>query len=733
MGSTSICDDEVTVSNFDLLHPALQHHIVNSLGWRSLRPFQDAVIPRLLSGDHQIILAPTAGGKTEAAAFPVLSRMLSEDWRGLSVIYVCPIKALLNNLETRLAYYCDLVGRRAALRHGDTSQTARQRIIQDPPDLLLTTPESLEVMLVSSRIDEEKLFGNLRAVVIDEIHAFAGDDRGWHLLSVLDRVSRLAGRPVQRIGLSATVGNPDALCDWLAGSCDGPRGVFNPAPPPAPAVIAPATPKPAANADVTIDFVGSLENAAVVISRLHRGEKRLVFCESRARAETLGAELERHGTTTFVTHSALAAAERRAAEDAFANRENCVIVATSVLELGIDVGDLDRVIQIDSPGRVASFLQRMGRTGRRSGTTRNCLFLATTPTALLQAAALVDLWQDGYVEPVVPPSDPYHVFAQQLLTLILQEGGLGRSAWRDWIGRMPGFAEMPPETFAAVIDHMLAEGILFEDAGILGIGEVGERRYGWRHYMEVMSVFLSPPLLSVMNGRTDLGKVDASSLIPKAKDRAIVLSLAARSWLVRSIDWPRGIVYVEPTTDPGKSRWRSNGPGLSYAMCQRMRLLLADDGDRDTWSTRARTAMETARSDFPWVAAGATTVINERGRDLKWWTFAGRGANAGLAAAIGKRTGGAATSDNLTVSIQDGLEIEGIDDLLDSLCTLPDDEFLPEVDDEAVKSLKFADCLPRVMATRMLQRRCCDLPSLRAVLTEPIRRVVTGDEPSDRG
>jgi ATP-dependent Lhr-like helicase len=105
-------------SSFERLHPLLRHHIVNSLGWRSLRPFQDAVIPRLLSGDHQIVLAPTAGGKTEAAAFPVLSRMLSEDWRGLSVIYVCPIKALLNNLEMRLAYYCDLVGRRAALRHG---------------------------------------------------------------------------------------------------------------------------------------------------------------------------------------------------------------------------------------------------------------------------------------------------------------------------------------------------------------------------------------------------------------------------------------------------------------------------------------------------------------------------------------------------------------------------------------------------------------------------------------
>ncbi|NBV45612.1 MAG: DEAD/DEAH box helicase [Planctomycetia bacterium] len=708
------------MSNFDLLHPALQHHIVNSLGWRSLRPFQDEVIPPLLAGAHQIVLAPTAGGKTEAATFPVLSRMLSEDWRGLSVIYVCPIKALLNNLETRLTTYCELLGRRVALRHGDVTASARRRIVQDPPDLLLTTPESLEVMLVSTRVDEEVLFGNLRAVIIDEIHAFAGDDRGWHLLSVLDRVTKLAGHPVQRIGLSATVGNPRALCDWLAGACPGPRGVHAPE-------VNPARPAPAPAADVAIDFVGSLENAATVISRLHRGEKRLVFCESRARAEAIGTELDRLGTTTFVTHSSLSVTERRAAEDAFANRENCVIVATSVLELGIDVGDLDRVIQIDSPARVASFLQRMGRTGRRPGTTRNCLFLATTPTALLQAAALVDLWREGFVEPVVPPPGPRHVFAQQLLTLVLQEQGLGRSAWRDWIGRMPGFAALPPGDLEQVIDHMLAERILFEDHGILAIDEVGERRYGWRHYMEVMSVFLSPPLLSVLHGRTDLGQVDASTLVPKAKDRPIILSLAARSWLVRSIDWPRGMVSVEPTTDPGLSRWRSNGPGLSFALCQRMRRLLADRSDLEGWSTRARDAMHEARTEFPWVSADATVMVNERHHDLKWWTFAGRAANAGIASALRRRIPGAVTFDNLSVTIDDGLGIDTLDEILAALPALGDDDFLPEIDTDAIEALKFSDCLPRDMATRMLQVRSSDLPAIRAALAEPLRRVTAAE------
>ncbi len=702
------------MSNFDRLHPALQHHIVNSLGWRELRPFQDAVIPRLLAGEHQIVLAPTAGGKTEAATFPVLSRMLAEDWRGLSVIYVCPIKALLNNLEHRLARYCELLGRRATLWHGDTSATARRRIVQHPPDILLTTPESLEVMLVSGRIDEEQLFGDLRAVIVDEIHAFAGDDRGWHLLSVLDRIARLAGHEVQRIGLSATVGNPEALCDWLAGSCDGPRGVYRPA----------AT--AAGPADVALDYVGSLANAAVVISRLHHGEKRLVFCESRSRAEELGAELQRLGTTAFVTHSSLSVDQRRQAEDAFANRENCVIVATSVLELGIDVGDLDRVIQIDAPGRVASFLQRMGRTGRRAGTTRNCLFLATADAGLAQAAALIDLWRDGYVEPIEPPAEPFHVLAQQLITLILQEQGIGRTAWRDWVGRMPGFAAMAPEDVEQTIRWMLDQQILWDDAGILGIGEQGEREYGWRHYMEVMSVFLTPPLMKVLHGRRELGLVDRMSFVPPARGRPTVLSLGGRAWLVRDIDWARGVAYVEPAADTGRSRWKGMGPGLGFTMCRRIRDLLATDGERKWWSQRARDGMTAIRADYPWLSTDGTVIVTEASGEVTWWTFAGKGVNATLASTLQARIEGKVGHDNFAVKVEAGVTPGDLDGLIADIRNQPAAELRPAIDPAAVATLKFADCVPPALAERMLQVRLRDADGTAAVLAEPTRIVVGG-------
>jgi ATP-dependent Lhr-like helicase len=281
-------------------------------------------------------------------------------------------------------------------------------------------------MLVAKDPGRRVLFEGVRTVVVDELHAFAGDDRGWHVLALLDRLEDLAGRRLQRLGLSATVGNPEALLDWLT-SVGGGRVIVSGGAP--------------ADADVTLDYVGSLENAALVISRLHRGEKRLVFCDSRSRVEALSGALRAAGVQVFVSHSSLSVEERRQAERAFGEASDCVIVATSTLELGIDLGDLDRVIQIDAPATVSSFLQRMGRTGRRTGTRRNCLFLATTDEALLCAAALTLLWRRGYVEHIRPPPKPYQVVAQQIMALVLQHGGIERGAIARAIGRT--FRDLP--------------------------------------------------------------------------------------------------------------------------------------------------------------------------------------------------------------------------------------------------------------------------------------------------
>ena len=688
------------------LHPALQHHLVNTLGWDSLRPMQEAAIGPILEGEHALLLAPTAGGKTEAAMLPVLSRMLDENWRGLSVIYLCPLRALLNNLEPRLSHLAGLVGRSVGLWHGDIGQPLRKRLIAEPPDILLTTPESLEAILISRLVDAHHLLRDVHVFVVDELHAFAGDDRGWHLLALLERVSRIAGGEQQRIGLSATVGNPDELIDWLAGSVKGARKVV------AAHHFLPDT-------DLTIDFVGSLTNAARVVAQLHAGEKRLVFCDSRARVEQLGAELRHLGVETQLSHSSLGVDDRRRAEAAFAEGSNCVIVATSTLELGLDVGDLDRIVQIDAPFSVASFLQRLGRTGRREGLGRNTLFLTTDHESFLRACAITRLWRDGYVEPIQPPALPYHVFAQQLLALVLQEGRVGRRLWPEWIGSMPAFVAMSDREREAVLAHMVAEGWLFDDQGMLSIGPEAERSLGWRNFMELTGIVTSDPEIVVRYGKTEVGRVHPVSFRSGDAGYEPIL-LGGRSWQVTRIDWRRSFADVVPDSRPGRSRWNGDARPLRGVLCREMRACVSGSDIAARLTRRGAQTLEGLREEFWWAEDGSTAVVADVRGNQRWWTFAGLRANAQLADRLGDFSRGNRSRDNLSIGLAIGLTSVDVDARLRSLRDAP----YAAAPDRATRDLpKFAECLPADLATSTVAIRYTDPESVEACLDERIRIV----------
>ncbi len=627
------------MSAFERLSPALQYQIVNELGFSSLRTVQEQATEAVLADRNCVVLAPTAGGKTEAAFFPLLSRMDRDDWRPVSVIYVAPIRALLNNQEPRLARYAGMVGRRAFVWHGDTPQSAKKRFIEEPADLLLTTPESLEVMLMSAKVPAARLFAGLQAVVIDEVHAFVGDDRGGHLSSVLERLSRFCGRDVQRIGLSATVGNPADILRWAAGSSRRDGVVVNPG-------------GAGKTAELALDYVATLPNAAKVIAALHPGKKRLVFVDSRRRVEALGQELRALGVDTYVTHSSLSVDERHQAERAFAEQQDCVIVATSALELGIDIGDLDHVLQIDAPSTVAGFLQRMGRTGRRDHTVPNCTFLATDDDGLLKAAAILRLHAQGYVEPIPVPTRSAHLLAHQLMALTIQEqGGVPVSDWWSWISSATPFLDLTDDDRRELLDHMRAEDILFESAGRYSLGRRGEKLYGFRNFQELYAVFSTPVTLRVLFGHQEIGTIE-TMFAQQERTESLSFVLGARAWRALEIDWKDATVRVEPIADAKLAKWQGRGELLHRDLCRAMREILVTDDVSPAWSERARARLREIRASYDLEPAAALDLVPDP-YGYRLYTFAGGRANNLLGRVLEAKLGPRVTLDNLYIGFRD--------------------------------------------------------------------------------
>lgn len=698
------------MSAFERLSPALQYQIVNTLGFTGLRPVQEQSAEALLEGKNAIVLAPTAGGKTEAAFFPALSLMDSEDWKPVSVIYLSPIRALLNNQEHRVSQYAGMLGRRAFKWHGDVTATHRKKFLRDPADILLTTPESIEAMLMSSKFPAREIFDGLRMVIIDEIHAFADDDRGAHLVSLVERLSRFCQKDVQRVGLSATVGNPEEILRWVQGSSRRGGTIVNPG-------------GAKAKAEISLDFVKTYDNAAKMVKALHPGEKRLVFVDSRSKSERLGSLLNTLGVTTYVNHGSLSLTARRDAEEAFERGKDCVIVATSTLELGIDVGDLDRVLQIDSPATVASFLQRMGRTGRRGGPP-NCTFLAVEEKTLLQAAALLQLHREGWVEPVQASTAAYHILAQQLMALSVQNAGTSSVDWFKWLEGATVYQNVTEEERTQLLEFMLKQEILSNNGGKLWLGPKGEKEYGRANFKELYAVFDSPRLIFVKSGTEDVGTVDANflSAIDNPEERGS-FTLGARHWEIIHIDWNSGTCQVTPAASGKPPRWQGGGGFLSYEMCQAIRRILLSQDNDPAWSKRTIAAIDSLRMEHSFLDESTAPLIDGGGH-LEWFTFAGGAANVLLARLLGAELGERVMARNTSIVFREGAAksrvavIQAIEGLARAGRPELDDAIAFSESESRTRFSKFEPCVPERLLAKLLAERTLDLVGARKVMAE---------------
>lgn len=696
---------------FARLPPRLQQAIVSRLGWTSLRPVQELATGAILDGKNCVVLAPTAGGKTEASMFPVLGGLLESPPRSVGAIYVAPIKALLNNQEDRLGLYTEMIGLRRFLWHGDIPQNERKTFLREPAELLMTTPESLEVMLVSPKVKTAELFADLRYVVIDEVHAMAGTDRGAHLMSVLERLARFTQHDIQRIGLSATVGNPHAILEWLRGSSEREGAVVDP----------PKTPQPR---EVRVHLDGSIAELAVRAADRARGKKSLFFCQSRATSEAVADRMRGRGTDVLVHHSSVSLEERRLAEERFARGRDTAIVCTSTLELGIDVGDLDAVFQANAPATVSSFLQRMGRTGRREGTTANTTFFCDDPESVLFAAAIVELAREGWVESIAPQTRCWPALVHQLFAMILQHGGVGRERAWEQLSRVPDFGGVALAEYDDVVDYMLRRGFLFEAGGLLSLGDKAERVYGRKNFMELYAVFSTPQYYRVVttNGN-EIGALEQSFVDDLVAEMTSFL-LGGRAWLVSAISHPDRVVTVVPAPRGKKPTWGGFAPKLiGFEICQRVRRLLESDVELPYLADDAASAMTEYREDFRELLRRTGHALQVDEHAVRWWTFAGGRINQTLRYALQQVSGWKIVADNFHLRIEgDGVTHQSV---LLAIDTVAGEVFWSDFDvwERIIASLppyrlsKFQPALPPRFQQEMIGRYLLDLEGARAFLT----------------
>lgn len=688
----------------------LQQAIVDRLGWSQLRPVQELAAQAVLDGHNAIVLAPTAGGKTEAAMFPLLAQLIENPTRWVGALYVAPIKALLNNQAERLGIYTEMVGLERFLWHGDITPSQKRRFIKEPAALLMTTPESLEVMLLSAKVPTASLFQDLRIVVIDEVHALAGTDRGAHLMSVLERLQRFSSWDLQRIGLSATVGNPPAILQWMQGSSQRPGSMIDP-------------PKQPVPREIRVLFTPDAPSMGAAAAGLTGGQKSLFFCQSRAFSEGVAQQLRGQGTDVFVHHSSVSLAERQAAEERFHRGKDAVIVCTSTLELGIDVGDLDRVLQANAPSTVSSFLQRMGRTGRRPGQRANTVFLCEDQVSALQAAALVELARRGWVEDVPVQPRCWAVLVHQILALTLQYGAVSEERCWDELRQVPDFQGISQDEYRQLVEHMVRTQFLFLSGGLLSLGDAAERAFGRKNFSEIYAVFTTPQLYQVSNAQgRQIGSLE-QSFVDKLVDGVSCFLLGGRAWVVDTVRHSERAVVAHLAPAGRKPEWGSFLPQfLSFEVCREMAAILSDSRPLPYLDESTARALEQQRKELGPALSGQAWSVQSTPKGESLLTFAGGAVNQTLKYGLHILKGWATSSDNFRVRLAEPVPHE---QLREALQRLSEADFWESAQtrDQLLASMpeyrlsKFQQVLPRRFALEMVRDYLLDIDTTRRFLT----------------
>lgn len=617
------------------LHPGLQRWVRNC-GWSGLSPVQRAAIPVLLDGRDGVVEAPTAGGKTEAVLFPSLTRAAAVAAEGVRILYLAPLRALLNNLEDRGESYAEACGLHAFKWHGDVSHRAKLDQLREPPELLMTTPESTEAILLR-RARQGELFRNLQTVIVDEAHNFAAGDRGGHLLCLLQRLELAAERPPQRIALTATIGNPDKMLQWLSGGREVGQPIRVSGQPPPRDFQVRYFPDPEAAEAATGEQL-----AYRALHQLLPGSRSIVFVRSRRKAEEVAKNLtaldagRARRLRLRTHHSAVSRFFREEAERLIKLRSEDgldAVLSTSTLELGIDIGELDRVVQMGALASPGALLQRVGRTGRRAGKPQFFRGLLHREGDLPLLVATVTLTLEGRSEAIRFPGRAFHLLAHQLLCLSLQHHGIdARRAW-EILRPADCFRNVRTPEVGELVQHMVKDGYLRWVDGVIVPGERSERSFLSANWRRLFAVFDSVPLYDVIHGREQVGTLD--SAFAAVLEAPFLFVLAGQLWRAERIDHEARTIQASRSKAGMAPRWTGFGvPDIPFETAQRVGVLLHGEGKapefldapaRETFGLLRRSAATT-----PWEPGVLCLDLGSSGQP-RLLTYAGDRINRALA------------------------------------------------------------------------------------------------------
>ena len=591
------------------LAPFIQEFIY-SQGWTDLRPVQVEACRVLFDTDaHLLIAAGTASGKTEAAFLPVLTRLHDDPPTTVGAIYIGPIKALINDQFDRLTDLLKQAEIPVWAWHGDVVQSRKKNLLKRPKGILQITPESLESLLINQSTELKRLFGDLRFVIIDEIHAFIGSDRGAQILCQLSRLARLTDNHPRRIGLSATLGDYTMAEDWLRSGTN--RPVITPQIPAKPRTIQLAlehfyTPS------LIVRAKGDTRDSTFSAYQRYlfdqsQSRKCLIFANGRSETETVIASLRQIAEAKgfpdvyHVHHGSIAAPLREAAETAMRDRTSPTVTAATVtFEMGIDLGQLERVIQLEAPPSVSSFLQRLGRSGRR-GSPADMRFVCAEdkptggeslpeliPWQLLQCIAVIQLYlEEKWIEPIAPLQYPFSLLYQQTLSTLVALGELSPAALAQHVLPLPPFRAISQDDFRQVLRHLIElDHIQRTPENGLIIGMTAERIVkSFKFY----AIFPDTEDYAVWSDGVELGSVVVQ---PAVGDR---LSLAGRTWEVVEVNHSRKVIQVKSAIGASTVSWRGSSGNIHTRILQRMRQALLEDMDYAYLQPGAKARLAAAR------------------------------------------------------------------------------------------------------------------------------------------